>query len=291
MATYKEATIQQSTGEIRQWVFDYTNDLPSAVTVSSGTAIHTPPSGAAATLTISAASPYLNVKLGPLTVTGVHYLDAKATLSNAEVSEMRLTFTVNYPTMTARVGMVPLITEVRLMADAGANDFSIAGVPHWSDAQIQTQMDKHRTEVIRSLMTPVETYASGTVVFRQYYSEYGNLEETTAGTSIFYLENAAGSQIGSSAWTMDYTAGKATFGSDTGGSTVYMYGYSYDLNGAAADIWRMKAAKAAAMFDFSTDNMSVKRSQYREGCLEMANYFAGQAAPSVMQVYREDTNL
>jgi len=43
MATYKEATIQQSTGEIRKWTFDYTDDLPSGATVASGTATHTPP--------------------------------------------------------------------------------------------------------------------------------------------------------------------------------------------------------------------------------------------------------
>ena len=33
MATYKEATIQQSTGEIRKWTADFTDDLPGGITV------------------------------------------------------------------------------------------------------------------------------------------------------------------------------------------------------------------------------------------------------------------
>jgi len=187
--------------------------------------------------------------------------------------------------------MTTLIDTVRGMTDIGTADYTVGTIAYYSDDEVQRVMDRHRTEVIRSLITPVETYSSGSVVFEQYYSEYGNLEETTGGTSIFYLEDAAGSVVGSTAWTMDYAAGKATFGSDTGGSTMYMYGYSYDLPGAAADIWNMKAANAAKMFDFSTDNMSVKRGQFQEMCFKMAGYYAGQAAPHVIQVYREDTNL
>ena len=61
MATYSESSIQQGTYEIRKWTVDFTNDLPTAVTVASGTAIHTPPSGTAATLTIAATSPYVTV--------------------------------------------------------------------------------------------------------------------------------------------------------------------------------------------------------------------------------------
>ena len=191
--------------------------------------------------------------------------------------------------MAARNGMTQLIDTVRGMTDAGTADYTAGTVSYWADAEVQRVMDRHRTEVIRSLMTPVETYSSGTVVFKQYYSEYGNLEETTGGTAIFYLENAGATVLGSALYTPDYAAGKVTFASDAKGSTVYLTGFSYDLNAAAADIWRMKAANAAKMFDFSTDNMSVKRSQFQAMCMDMAGFYQGQAAPHVIQVYREDT--
>ena len=188
----------------------------------------------------------------------------------------------------ARTGMTTLIDTVRGMTDAGTGDYTVGTATYFSDNEVQRVMDRNRTEVIRSEMTPVETYASGTVQYLGYYADYGNLEQTTGGTSIFYLESAAGSTLGTALYTMDYAAGKATFGSSTGGSTIFMYGYSYDLNGAAADIWRMKASNAAKMFDFSTDNMSVKRSQFQTMCMDMAGYYAGQADPIVIETYRGD---
>lgn len=49
----------QATGEIRTYTIDYTDDLPTGGTVSSGTATHTPPSGSASTVTVSVSSPYV----------------------------------------------------------------------------------------------------------------------------------------------------------------------------------------------------------------------------------------
>lgn len=189
----------------------------------------------------------------------------------------------------ARTGMTTLIDTVRGMTDAGTADYTVGTVTFWSADEVQRVMDRNRTEVFRSEMTPVQTYNSGTVEYKQYFGDYGNLEQTTGGTSIFYLENAAGSVVGTALYTMDYSAGKATFAADTTGSTMFMYGYSYDLNAAASDIWRMKSANAAKMFDFSTDNMSVKRSQYQDMCIKQAEYFAQMAEPVVVLMSRGDT--
>lgn len=47
----------------------------------------------------------------------------------------------------------------------------------------------------------------------------------------------------------------------------------YDLNSAASEGWRWKAAKAASKFDVSTDGQSLSRSQVIAHCQEMAmNY-------------------
>jgi len=288
MATYTSTKIQQSTGEIRKWTFDFTDDIPSGATVLSGTATHTPPSGSAASLTITASSPYVYVQLGPLTVTGIHFLDATATFSNGEKSEIRLTFTVNYPAAIARSGLSDLISSLRKMTYAGPNDFDIAGVPYWTDKQLEEELDTCRTELYRELLEPVETYNNGTVQFKEYHSGYGNFEQTTGGTSIFYLENAAGTIFGTALYSIDYRRGHVTFNSDTTGSAVYLYGRSYDLNAAAANIWRFKAGYYAEAYDFSTDGMRANRSQLIEHCERMANKYEGMRQPESISLFRSD---
>lgn len=94
MATQK--VVSQSLGEIRTHPADFGPDLPDGVTVSSATAVHTPPSGTAVTPTVAAASPLVNITLGPLTVTGVHKCLVTATLSDGEKSEILLIIPVKW---------------------------------------------------------------------------------------------------------------------------------------------------------------------------------------------------
>ncbi len=74
-------TIVQSTAEIRTHYVDFTADLPTGVTVASGAAVHTPPSGSATTPTVSAplTGDILSVTVGPLTVPGRHVVTVTAT--------------------------------------------------------------------------------------------------------------------------------------------------------------------------------------------------------------------
>lgn len=88
---------KQSLTEVRTWDFNFTLDLLGSATVSSATATHTPPSGSAATPTVGViASNVVPVTLGPLAVTGTHYLDVLATLSDGQKSSMRIQFEVIY---------------------------------------------------------------------------------------------------------------------------------------------------------------------------------------------------
>lgn len=97
MATSVIGPVKQSLLEIRQWDFDFTDDLLDGVSVSSATATHTPPSGSAATPVVGAiASGVVPVQLGPLSVTGWHVLTCLATLNNGEKSEIRLNFEVSF---------------------------------------------------------------------------------------------------------------------------------------------------------------------------------------------------
>lgn len=96
MATEKTATIKQSYSEKRQWDFDFNNDLPNGVTVSSATATHVPPSGDAVTPTVGTiAAGIVPVRLDTVTqVIGQHTLRCLATLSDGEKSEIILTINV-----------------------------------------------------------------------------------------------------------------------------------------------------------------------------------------------------
>ena len=81
-----------------------------------------------------------------------------------------------------------------------------------------------------------------------------------------------------------------TFDSDTGGSTLYLIGRSYDLDAAAVDIWRQKAGHAANMYDFSSDNHRFARSQFMKHCLEMSEYYSRQAGASTSVMTRSDVD-
>jgi len=97
MADLINARKEQSLAEIRQWDFDFNNDLISGVTILSATSTHIPPSGAASTPIVGTiGSGIVPVKLGPLAVIGVHILSCLAALSNGEKSELRVRITVSY---------------------------------------------------------------------------------------------------------------------------------------------------------------------------------------------------
>jgi hypothetical protein len=188
----------------------------------------------------------------------------------------------------ARTGMVDLIYTLRGMADAGTADFSIGAVRYWTDDEIQRVLDRHKTEIPSELLYPVEVLTNGTAQWFDYYSNNRNLEITDGGTAVFIIKSAAGTIQGTSMWSADYINGKVTFTSNTLGSSYFLTGRSYNLNSAAADIWRIKAAHVAQAYDFSTDNHNLSRSQMMQQCMQMANFYAGQAGPTSISVNRGD---
>lgn len=69
---------------------------------------------------------------------------------------------------------------------------------------------------------------------------------------------------------------------------------TYDLNAAAAEGWRWKAAKVAGDFTFATDGQTFNRSDMVKACQAMALTYSKRVAGSIPLVARDsewDTDL
>ena len=190
--------------------------------------------------------------------------------------------------MAARAGMSDLISRLRGLTQTSINDYTVGAITWWSDNQLQDILDKHRNDVYNALLTPLEEYQGGTPVYLNYYSGYANLEATTGGTAVFYITDGVGAAVGTALYTPDYNRGAVTFASDTGGSAYYLYGRSYNLNAAAADVWRHKAGQYAMAVNFSTDNHRIDRGEIIKNCLSMANFYGQQAGATSVTILRND---
>ena len=191
----------------------------------------------------------------------------------------------------ARTGMTTLISNLRDMGIAGTADYTLGTTSYWTDNQLQTILDKNKLNVLHEELVGVATYTTGgSLQYRDFYSAFGNYEETSAGTSVFVVENGTGNAIATSLWTMNYAEGKLTFGADQAGSARYITGQSYDMNRAAADIWRMKSGHHASSVNFKTDNMSVDRGDMMKNDRDMAIYYSSMGRVKHMTFDRDDTS-
>jgi hypothetical protein len=190
--------------------------------------------------------------------------------------------------MAARTTMATLILRLRGLAQAGANDYTVASVAYWTDNQLQDILDNHRNDVYNARLTPLEEYQGGTPVYLNYYSGYTNLEETAGGTAVFYITDGIGAAVGTALYIPDYQRGAVTFAADTKGVDYYLYGRSYDMNAAAAEVWRTKAGQYAMAVNFSTDNHRIDRGKIIENCFAMADKYDRMSWANNIIISRND---
>jgi hypothetical protein len=181
---------------------------------------------------------------------------------------------------------------MRGMIEAGTADYSVAGAYYWTDDQLDAVFDRHRVDLIYDALVAVPYQAAGSLSYQEYRAHFGNLEETTGGTAIFYVQDAAGETQGTALYSVDYQRGVVTFADNQQGAAYYLTARSYDLNAIAAEIWRTKASHYVSAVNFSTDNHSVSRSQLFEHCLDMAAQYEARSGDAVKSVdlFRSDTD-
>lgn len=61
---------------------------------------------------------------------------------------------------------------------------------------------------------------------------------------------------------------------------------TYDLNGAAGDIWQEKAASVASKFDFTADGGNFSQSQQYEQMMKQARYYRSRRMPSSVMLVK-----
>lgn len=189
--------------------------------------------------------------------------------------------------MAVRSGMANPIQRLRGMTNAGIADFTVGAVSWFSDSQLQQILDTHRVDVYREPLTDQVTYDSGgTARYYDYYFAPGEYEE---GTAAFIVATARGSALAGTVMSIDYQAGHISFGTvSQGGTAYYLTARRYDINAAAADVWRQKASLVASAYDFEADGQRMNRSQLFKQYTQMAQMFESQAAPMTARMVRSD---
>ena len=186
--------------------------------------------------------------------------------------------------MTVRDTMAELIADLRALTDAGVSDYTVGGMTYWSDQQLQDALDGRRIALRFVEMEAQSDYANGAYTYTEYTLPAANIE---GGTALSVLDNA-GSAIGTALWSFDRNRGVVTFTADTAGASRFVTGRAYNLDLAAADVWRKKASHYAAAYDVSTDNHSLKRSQLIQHCQAMAREFEARGGPASITMERGD---
>lgn len=286
MATFTTNN-NQGTNETKTYTVDFSDSLPVGGTISGGTATHIPPSGSASTPYVEVSSPYIYATLSQPSVVGNHYLDVTATFSDSDVQSVRLAINVVYPTQTPREGMLDIIAHLRGMTNAGVGDYSIAGVPYWSDKQLQEYLDRRRSDVYERQLQPVDEMYNGALKITKHYIGNFNVE---SGTAVFWIANSQGTRLTETTdYTVDYSLGLVTFPNNTGGTLYYATYRSYDLNQAAADIYRAKAGHYSDMFNFSTHGHTINKGELIKHALQMAEYYSQAGGARGVDLDRSDT--
>jgi hypothetical protein len=185
--------------------------------------------------------------------------------------------------------MAETVAELRLLTQAGTADYLVSGVSYWTDEQMQRILDNHRTDLKWNEMTAIQ---EGDSAYYDYSIGYGNLEATSGGTAIFIVQDLNGATVISPTYTVDYQRGVVTFSSDTLGELYWVTARSYDVNAAAAEVWRKKQTHFAGAYDFSTDGHNISRSQLYEHAKEMTSFYERQGSGGFgsVEMMRSDTD-
>jgi hypothetical protein len=188
--------------------------------------------------------------------------------------------------------MATIIGELRAMCNAGTADYTVAGSAYFSDDSLQQELDKTQRYYRYVHLNEMPKIINAVYQWFDYEipPELGQyIEEDQAGSG-WCVRDMAGGSVAASGYTVNYQARRITFTANQGGSAYYIDAQVYEINAAAAAIWRKKYSfELATGYDWSSDNHSVKRSQKADNCLKMAEFFESKARPNLTGIAQSTT--
>jgi len=172
-----------------------------------------------------------------------------------------------------RAGMYDLIQRLRQLAQASSDEYELHGDTYFSDDHLQDVLDRNRSDIYEEILEPIPQFVAGETIYRDYPFAGTNAETAASGSAVWVLRDSDGSDVGTANYTVDYMNHRIRFTANTDGGLRFLTYRNYNLNRAAAEVWRMKAANVAGRFDVRSDNHDLKRSQLVKQYLDMAKYY------------------
>jgi len=167
--------------------------------------------------------------------------------------------------MTARYSMSDIILQLRLMVnDANSLEFT--------DDQLQDILDQRAFIANYEGLNTLETILpGGTVEYKEFQANNQYFETDTI------LTDSAFNTLMPD--TADFKLAYFTFNTSQV-IPLLIYGWYYDMNAAAADVWDLKAAKYASEFDFSVDGGTYNKSQRVKNAQTQAKEYRAKSITS-----------
>lgn len=184
--------------------------------------------------------------------------------------------------MTIRAGMANLVQHLRALTDAEKEEVTLIGINYWSDEQLQDMLDRNVTFVEdHPLLWQPDTVAGGSIEYHRGLLGFLDTEGTATGTASWRLTTGTGSVITPN--TINHTTGEVRFNANQGGSAYYFTGRTFDVYGAAADVWTWRLAHFQGWYDFRSDDQAMSRSQAFEQAQLMEREMRARSGQNVQR--------
>ena len=192
-----------------------------------------------------------------------------------------------------RSGLSTLIATLRQLTNAGTAEATLGSITYFTDDHLQAELDRTQRTWRRIPLHSVPVLVNGAYEYYDYRipSELGASIESAAADSGWAVKDGTGTTQGTASYTVNYDARNVTFTADQHGAAYYLDCRTYDLNRAAAAVWRSKAGFCASNVDWQSDNHRLSAAQEHEHCLRMVAHFESLAGAQHGRFVRTDESL
>lgn len=173
--------------------------------------------------------------------------------------------------MAVRTGMTALISELRSRTDVT--------IAEYSDQQLQDKLDQNKIEFREVALIAAPTYVSGGTNYfiyelPDYVGDWFELPVDNVLNAYFYVTDSARTPVVfGTALDFDADLRRLVFTASTAGVPYILTIQTYDLFGAAADIWQIKCDQASELVDIKTDNHTLALSQSKDSICSKVSYY------------------